>query len=199
MSARRPWYRRFHRGWITSGGSGFSGVKTDPTLTGNGLTATPLGVKGWPLTFFSFGVAGGSSPGSGANNVDCSGFMLPCELTFSNLVISVGMADALHSYDFGIYTKAGALLANCGAQSPAGTGFTVYPVLQAPVTISPGLYLFCWTGTDNLLNIYQAGTSQVPWIQKNAITTSVGGVLPATVPAQVVTFTVNNHWYFSLY
>ena len=46
---KRPWYKRSLPGWFQFGGGGgggsFTGVFTDTTLTGNGLVATPLGLK----------------------------------------------------------------------------------------------------------------------------------------------------------
>lgn len=46
---KQPWYRRGLPGWFQFGGGGgggsFTGVVTDTTLTGNGLVATPLGLK----------------------------------------------------------------------------------------------------------------------------------------------------------
>jgi len=179
------------------GGGGLSSVITDSTLTGSGTSGSHLGVNQWPVNYFSWQYYAAESALSGNNHVDVSGFTLSAQLTFSNLVINIGTADAVGLYDFGIYSKAGALLANVGPASYAGTGQTVLTVLQAPVTLAPGLYVFGFTGTSTTLKIGSSpyGTT---WIGANNVATSSAGTLPVSIGAQAISIS-NDAWAFGMY
>lgn len=180
---KRPWYKGFLPGWIVSGsGGGLSSVTTNPTLTGAGTGGSPLGVTGWPLAYYSFILARSNTFGITANQVTVYGFALPHALTFSNICVWIGTADAVNSYDFGIYSFTGSLLAHIGAQTLPSTAFQAFGVVGGAKTIQAGLYAFAFTGTAATANISGAAiTGQI--FYNGSYAASVGGVLPASVTA----------------
>lgn len=196
---RRPWWRRGFPGvWITSPGGGLSTVHTTSTLTGNGTTGSPIGVAGWPLTFFSLGFPQSQETLAGANDIDASGFVLPYPLTFAHILVNIDTADAVNDYDIGIYTKAGVLVANIGGQPLPSTGSQSFATLQGSQTILPGLYAFAWTGAATTAQIGNTNQSGEVWFQSHNIGTAVAGTLPASVSAIAVSPT-NFTLAFALY
>lgn len=182
---------------FSGGGGGLSNVITDATLAGAGTGASPLGVKNWPLTFFSRGI-GASSSGINAGLVNGAGFTLEAELTFSHVVLSIATADVVNNYDAGIYSKAGALLANIGKQHLPSTGTQSFAALQGSVTLSPGLYIFAWTTDASTVAGLYYDLNAIAWIHGASFATGSGGTLPASIGAQVVAPS-NVSWVFGLY
>ena len=130
-------------------------------------------------------------------------FSIPYEITFSNLSWFSSTGDNGTDFsDIGIYSIASlvattaTLVANIGPTTGIGSSsFNTKPVLQAPVTLAPGLYLF---GT---LSNHGAGFTISYAIPSEAgyawSTTSVGsvGTLPSTltiVPKGLVWCPANN-------
>jgi hypothetical protein len=169
-----------------AGGGGSGLIQTNSTLTGNGTLGSPLGVAGMPLPYFASSWAQTGETLSGANAIDASGFVLPYPLTFSNIAVSIDTADAVNNYDIGIYTKAGALVANIGGQPLPSTGTQSFATLQGPLTILPGMYAFAWAGAATTAIIRTSNGWPFPWFQSHNIGTAVAGTLPASVPAIAV-------------
>jgi hypothetical protein len=180
------------------GSSGLSTVHTNSTLTGAGTTGSPLGVASWPINFYATpGPASAGNALGGANRIEYSGFALYSPLVCGHIAPWVQTADAVGSYDFGVYNAAGTLLINSGAQSPATTGFIPYAILQTSVTLSPGLYVFAWTGTATTLKLFQT-SGVAAWVVNNNAGTSTGGVLNNSVTAPTL-LPVGNQWNFAIY
>ena len=154
-------------------------VATNSTLTGTGKAASPLGVAAWPLTSWGFG-GPGSNQSISPNQISANGFYLPCALTFSKITVYVGTTDAVNDYDIGIYNRAGTLLANIGPQSIPSGGVQTFSFVQGAQTISPGLYLFAWTGNAGTLQLQSNGNSNTWYVNSNA-GSSTGGTLPASI------------------
>jgi hypothetical protein len=166
------------------GGGGLTSVTTDGTLAGAGTVASPLSVKGWPLTYFQDSTNDQSFTFITTNSTYIQGFVLPYGLTFSHIAINVATADAGKLYDLGIYTKAGALVADIGPTNFAVTGTLSFSTVQGVLTLSPALYLFAMTGNNNVLGIGY-GAEQYCWVVNAAVASSSGGQLPSSIPAQV--------------
>jgi hypothetical protein len=130
-----------------------------------------------------FGAGGPSNPLSlgGANQVVVSGFVLPYPLTFSKVGFYVTTGDAANNYDLGVYTQAGALIANIGPQHLTG-GVNAINALQGAQTIQPGLYLWGFTGVATVAALYATNTA-LSWALNLNIATSSAGTLPASVGA----------------
>lgn len=169
------------------GGGGLASVSTNTTLSGTGTGASPLSVNGWPLIAWATAPIDTTIALGGANFVYISGFFLPLAVTFSNLVFNVITPDAANNYDVGIYTKAGALIANIGAQHLTPAGIKSIATLQGAQTLLPGLYLSSWTGNANTATIAGGGTTWT-WRNNTNVATSAGGVLPASITAQTVSY-----------
>jgi len=175
----KPWYKRFNRGHIRLGGGGGGG-----------------GVAGWPLTYFASVAYDTNNTRAGANQVSVSGFVLPYELSFSQIAVYLDITDAVGLYDFGIYTKAGALIANIGAATQPNNDLQIYPTLQGLQTIPPGLYLFGWTGNAAVVAIHFQDNA-LSWVFNQDIAASVGGALPAAIGAVAIAPSTAS-WIFQL-
>jgi len=216
----RPWYRRYKPGWwafnpgsgggaatvqtdgVTIQGDGSAGnkiaikaVQTNASLSGAGTVASPLGEK--PLTFLRHGINIGGNARNGANQVSVSGIHVPVPLTFANILVFVDTVDAVNLYDIGIYSQAGALLANIGAQTLPTGNLQSFATLQGSQTIEPGLYLFAWTGNATTAQLRYDTGQHGGWVFNQDIAASVGGALPASIGAVAVAPNVNS-WYMML-
>jgi len=179
------------------GGGGLASVTTDSTLTGAGTSSSHLGVKGWPLTTHPCSRAAVAITLGGANQVYITGFSLGYELTFSNIATYGDAGDGVGFYDLGVYTKAGALVANIGATHlPSGTP-QHQAILQAPLTLAPGDYAFAFTGNAVVATI-RADNQWATWIDNSNVATSSAGVLPASIGALTPTPGITA-FYFVLY
>ena len=139
-----------------------------------------------PLLWYGFAATGVAYSLAGINQVAVTGFALPFPLTFSKIASFVFTADAVNNYDFGIYTKAGVLVANIGAQHLPSTGMQTFATVQGVQTIPPGLYMTAFVGSATTAQLTQASSGTCWCINTNA-GTGVAGTLPATVTPQAVT------------
>lgn len=168
------------------GGGGLSIVSVTARLTGNGTGGSPLDIAGWPEIFYTVTRNLDQDQGFGnANQTVANGFTLPNPLTFATIAVEVHTADAAGNYDFGVYTKAGALVANIGATHLPSTGLVSFSTLQGSQTIAPGLYIFAGTGNAVTAKIW-GNTHIYTWFQNGNIGATVGGVLNSSVTAQSV-------------
>ena len=172
-----------------------STVTTNSSLTGAGTSGSPLGVNGWPLTFFSSGVWNSNANFLGNNDIAICGIVIQYALTFSHIAVNVATADAVNNYDLGIYTAAGALVADIGPQTLPSTGYVHFATVQASQTIAPGMYLFAWTGPVNTAKL-SLQTQNQPWIYNGNLSSSTGAQLPGTIAAQTPAPTSGGFLYF---
>jgi hypothetical protein len=173
------------------------GVATGAGLGGNGTAGSPLAVSGWPLKYFGTSLRASGALLGAANQVSVSGLIIPFSLTFSKLQVGIATTDSSNNYDVGIYSQAGVLLANAGAQTLPTANDVVLPMLQGSQTLPPGLYLFGWTGNANTASLY-AYNGWPTWFFNNDVASSSGGALPASIGAQTITPN-STAWYVHLF
>ena len=154
--------------------------------------------KGWPLTYFTTSTVDAAITLNTINQTMIWGFALPYSLTFGHITLWIQTLDAGNNYDFGIYSQAGALLANIGAQTFPSATQLLLPTVQAAQTLNPGLYLVAWTGTAQVGKIYGQPNFPGCWVQNNTAAVSAGGALPASIGAQTVAPIRGMPW-FGLY
>jgi hypothetical protein len=160
-----------------------------------------------PASYFSGPqVASGAGVNLTANTLMVEAFYLPTSITFTKFQTWVSTLDAAHAYDVGLYTSAGTLLVDTGAQALSATGVfsSVFQTNAActanhtpaqccsgsssgsclsTVTLSPGLYWLAWTGNSavaafNCLSA-SANAAIVPGFAATT-GTSASGILPST-------------------
>ena len=138
-----------------------------------------------PLTFFGDGEAFTPVGPAAADEVYITGFVLPYELTFSNIGVDLHNTDNANDYDIGIYDQAGNLVADIGAQPLPAGGVQTFATVQGVQTINPGLYLFAFTGAAIKVTFNNDSDSPV-WVLNANVAASVGGALPASIGAVAV-------------
>lgn len=206
--------------WNPGGGGGISTVHTDGvTIQGDGSIATPIALldaetdgvtiigagiaankirsNGAPVGFFN-AVYDFGTLGPGGNGVIVCGFVLTAALTFSHLAANFTTPGGTDLVDLGVYTQAGTLVADIGPQNTNFTGIHSFAVLQAPVTLPIGLYMFGCACDGGFVKLASGNNGPMIWCQANLGAISAGGQLPSTVPAQTVTAT-NNGFGFALF
>jgi hypothetical protein len=155
------------------------------------------GAQPVPLTFFrSTPIANADSPLNGANVISRTGVVISYWLTFSKIGVDIGTTDAVDNYDLGLYTAAGGLVANIGAQTLPTGNVQSFATVQGVQTIAPGLYVFAWTGNAATAQL-AFGNNDASWVCGNSATTSTGGALPASIAASTVSVSTTC-WYFFL-
>lgn len=120
-----------------------------------------------------------------ANKIQASGFFLPNPVSFSNIVIGVVAADAVNSYDWGIYDTGGSLKAHVGARTVPATGLVDTAVSGGTIFLSAGKYYFAFTGNATTAVLGRvAGAATMPifsfLLLVELSTASSGGALPST-------------------
>jgi len=173
-----------------SGGSpiALKQVETGATLTGAGTLASTLGVT--PVTRWMFGNALANTTVN-ANQVSVWGVYLPVPVTFANLTVNFGNVDSTNKFDVGIYSAAGALIANLGGiVFTSGSGFQTHATVQGSQTIAQGVYLVASTGNATAVNQFAGDSGQEPssWFQNLNYTSSSGGALPNSISAPTPAF-----------
>ena len=145
------------------------------------------GVRGYPVNLFQMGQNPDSAVGAVTNKVIYSGFGLLVPVTFANLAFNVSAADGVNNSDIGIYSADGStLLANIGAQHLAATGAQSAAITQTTVTLFPGRYIFAMTSAAATLALNR-DQHWATWCNNGAgVGASVGGALPANIPAPAV-------------
>jgi hypothetical protein len=202
----KRFYSRYKPGWFVwnPGGSGGSGtvqtdgvtiqgdgssgnkialkqVETDATITGAGTVASPLSVVPPTYNFFQYGGIG-NNLALPQNQTLISGFLLPYSLTFSKIFFALTTADAGTNSDIGIYTAAGVLVANIGAQH-LGTNFgNVIATVQGSQTIAAGLYMFAATTAGNTI-VINSSFGTACWVFSSTAGVTAGGALAASITA----------------
>jgi hypothetical protein len=165
------------------GGGGLASVSVSSYFTGNGTSGSPLGISGWPVTFFYSYTNTAASTGPAANQIYLTGFYLSYALTFAHLLVNIAAADNVNNTDFGVYSKAGTLIANIGAAHYASTGLQQLATTQGSQTITAGLYAFAFTSVGTTLKVGQDSGPGMVWALNSNAGTSSGGVLPSSITA----------------
>lgn len=148
-------------------------------------------VPGWPLLTFSQG-RGATGVGNTANNrVAIWGMTVPYRFTFGSITCSINATDAVNSYDLGIYTQAGTLIANIGARTLPSLNSQTFTFQQGTQTIGPGNYIFAMTGTATTAKIYADNNGNASWVQNTSYAPSSGGALPSSISTPAVSLGVN--------
>jgi len=128
---------------------------------------------------------------SSANAIDVSTVYLP-SLHFSHITVDVSTTDSSTSdfYSWGLYSTSGSVLCSFTAVNLTAGGAIDQTCSQGTVTLSPGEYLFAFTGNATTAKIAYSGTAPVALSSVVSSTTSSSGALPSTisVPGSGVTF-----------
>lgn len=199
----RPWYRGYLPGWFVWGGGGGSGsgtVQTDGVtiqgdgsagnkiaikavqnsarLTGAGTVASKLDIAGWPITLYSDGTNAVNEGGPPANKLAIFSFFIPSAVQFDHLAFATVGGEAVNG-DIGLYSSAGVLVANLGAQVIGAGGLQSKAIAQGLISIQPDNYILAYTGVSGTLTL--AGDSVWVPVQNANFGASVGGALPASI------------------
>jgi hypothetical protein len=128
-------------------------------------------------------VAAGQAP-SAVNAIDVSTIYLP-SIHFSHVTVDVSTSDSSTSdfYGWGIYSTAGSVLCNFTAVNLTAGGAVDAACTQGTVTLTPGEYLFAFTGNATTAKIAYSGTAPVALTSVVSSTTSSSGALPSTITA----------------
>lgn len=150
---------------------------------GSGLTAFVPGPNG----------AGQNTGPSSANAINIVAFLVPMQVQFGHLSVDVATADTTAGslcgsfadcYDVGIYNMSGTRLCNWGATALSSGGIVSVACAQGTVTLTPGYYIFAFTGNATLGKIFFGTTGGGGFVQLASATSgtsSTGGALPATI------------------
>lgn len=167
-----------------SGGSpiAIKAVQVAARITGAGTVASPLDLAGIPVDYFQDSSAPSNSALAGANQVWVNGFTLQAAITFTKLGCFVQTADAVNAYDLGVYSVAGALLANVGPRTLPATGWKTFAINQTTVTLNPGRYVFAFTGNSTTAHVGYDG-NRAAWTVNSNYASSSAGTLPNSLTA----------------
>jgi hypothetical protein len=156
------------------------------TLTDAGAPCSSTAYSSYVMGFVSSGQAASST-----NAIDVSTVYLP-SIHFSHITADVSTTDSSTSdfYSWGIYSTSGSVLCSFTAVNLTAGGASDQTCSQGTVTLSPGEYLFAFTGNATTAKIAYSGTAPVALSSVVSSTTSSSGALPSTisVPSAGVTF-----------
>jgi len=150
---------------------------------GSSLTAFVPGANG----------AGQNTGPSSANAINIVAFLVPMQVQFGHISVDVATADTTAGslcgsfadcYDVGIYNMSGSRLCNWGATALNSGGIVSNACTQGAVTLTPGNYVFAFTGNATAGKIYFGTAGNGGFVQMSSATsgtTSTNGALPATI------------------
>jgi len=212
---RRRWYNSYLPGWFVWGGSSGGGsgtvqtdgvtiqgdgsagnkiaikqVETDTSLSGAGTVASKLAVV--PLTAWTNRIQGSGAQVVTANQLVLNAITIPAPITFSTISVLIFAADNANNNDIGLYSAAGTLVANIGAQHIAGTAAQTFSTVQGSKTIPQGAYFFAYTSAASNLTLYYAASGLSPYYNAT-FGASVGGALPAAIVPPAFTVSQREH------
>jgi len=152
-------------------------------------------ITGWPLTWWSTPPIAVASTfflgGSGANQLLLFGLSIPARVTFNNIIIVVGVIDAVNLYSVGLYNRSGTLICSSAVGTVPTTGTVSFPQVGRPFTIPPGLYYLATTGNSGTATaVFGSGANgQWSFLVTDAPITTTGGVLAGSItpPADSIT------------
>ena len=133
-----------------------------------------------------------------SNKLLISSFSVNSTTVFSHIVLRIKTADAVNSYDAGIYTSAGVLLANIGAQTLPSTGNITFSILQSAQTLTPGIYALGLTGAVGAVAGFDGSNVTITWLYNQTYANSSSSTCPSSITALTVGVS-NNAICFLLY
>ena len=140
---------------------------------------------------YAMGIVSAGQAPSGSNAIDVSTIYLP-SIHFSHMSVDVSTTDSNSSdfYSWGIYSTSGSVLCSFTAVNLTAGGAVDEACSQGTVTLTPGEYLFAFTGNATTAKIAYSGTAPVALTSAVSSTTSSSGALPSsiTVPGSGVTY-----------
>jgi hypothetical protein len=116
-----------------------------------------------------------------ANQIVVYPFTIPYALKITNITFFVAAGDDSHPSDIGIYDLDGNLLADAGAQYISSTGPITLELVNGPIVLGPGTYLFAVTsaGTTLTFGIQKPGFTLTYFY--GVMTGSSSGSLPSSI------------------
>ncbi len=150
---------------------------------GSALTAFVPGANG----------AGQNTGPSAANAINVVAFLVPMQVQFGHMTIDIATPDTTAGslcgsfadcYDVGIYSLSGTRLCDWGATAFSSGGLTSVACAQGTVTLTPGNYIFAFTGNATTAKIYFGTAGNGGFVQLSSATSgtsSTGGALPASI------------------
>lgn len=140
---------------------------------------------------YAMGIVSAGQAPSSTNAIDVSTVYLP-SLHFSHVTVDVSTTDSNSSdfYSWGIYSTSGSVLCSFTAVNLTAGGAVDEACSQGTVTLTPGEYLFAFTGNATTAKIAYSGTAPVTLSSAVSSTSSSSGALPSsiTVPGSGVTY-----------
>ena len=150
---------------------------------------------GSDLTTFVPGAngAGQNTGPSSGNAINVVAFLVPMQVQFGHMTIDIATPDTAAGslcgsfadcYDVGIYNTSGTRLCDWGATAFSSGGLTSVACAQGTVTLTPGYYIFAFTGNATTAKIYFGTAGNGGFVQLSSATSgtsSTGGALPATI------------------
>lgn len=142
-----------------------------------------------PLTFWAPNIlVSGNTSVVAANVVRLAHFFLPSTVAFNTIGVSNVTADAVNSYSFAVFSLAGTTLyAHTTAQTMVGSStFRALANVEGLVTLTPGDYLFAWTGAATTATFLTLGGMSTRLTPSSSSTTTTSGAMPSApinVPA----------------
>jgi hypothetical protein len=157
----------------------YAGPTSGPaaTPTARALVAADLP----PSTYFQVGYANAALPAT-ANTVSCVGVVIPPGgLSDGHVVFGVNTGDAIHNYDWGIYSATGTLEAHIGAQDGSGTGDVAFAFSGGTQSIAAGKAYECITSAGSTFAAEGAGDEASFYNFQSTGISSSGGALPGSI------------------
>ena len=181
----------YYTGSPTSGNCvkwGGAGLLQDASMAcgsgaGSALTTFVPGANG----------AGQNTGPSSANAINVVAFLVPMQVQFGHITIDIASADTVAGslcasfadcYDVGVYNMSGTRLCDWGATAFSSGGLTSAACAQGTVTLTPGYYVFAFTGNATTAKIYFGTAGNGGFVQLSSATSgtsSTGGALPASI------------------
>lgn len=137
--------------------------------------------------------AGQNTGPSSANAINVVAFLVPMQVQFGHISIDVATPDTTAGslcgsfadcYDVGIYNMSGTRLCDWGATALSSGGIVSAACVQGTVTLTPGYYIFAFTGNGTTAKIFfgtAGGGGFVQLASATSGTSSTGGALPSTI------------------
>lgn len=149
-----------------------------------------------PPNLISTSVTSGTAL-TGTNAINWFSAFLPFSITVSTLHVNIAVADvSANRYDVCIYDMSGNLKANWGPTQFAATGDTEHAITQTSVTLTPGEYMFGWTGNSTTGRLFYQliGAGQFQLISRAVAssTTSTSGTCPGTATIPSISISTTN-------
>jgi len=114
------------------------------------------------------------------NDIAVYPFTVPFKMDVRALCAFIGVGDGSNNSDIGIYDVNGTLLGHIGAQKIGTAAAQSFGILDGPIILEPGTYLFAFTSEDVTL-AWAVGSPAYPISLYSTNSVSSGGELPASI------------------